>query len=311
MSNNKAKSKGSQPIIKKIIKNTANVGEKLPVVLVKENRLNDYLRVFSGSPNGVSREFVLHHPIGITDLAVDDWVMSEPSDVPLLLSRAKDPNGQRIADAKAKWLTEKAIIANILRREGDGNIHYAVEDSSTRKEFFEELQLEFAKKQKADKTKNKFDLNTELDASDDPRAAKEAELRTLYAGLKTAVDARFASTYRTCGGSRGDHPQEALEWAKGLTLPVISDMLILHGTNGPQKKPAPVASAAIESSNKSVPDSISTYSKQHGQWCFIDNSIPADKRDNMKKTLRTLRENLKAVMKKDYTFTIAEASAQV
>lgn len=68
-----------------------------------------------------SRHFVVHRPIGITDLPADAWVISPAEEVPLLLARAVDPNAQRTSQLRAEYREHLATLckpALLVYKEG-------------------------------------------------------------------------------------------------------------------------------------------------------------------------------------------------
>jgi hypothetical protein len=293
----------SSPVIKKAVVNTANPGEALPVKLVKGNYAGDYVRVFLGSLSGIRREVILHHPIGITDLDGDEWVESEFSDLPLLLSRKDDPYKNKLAELRAGWLVSEAIASGYLKREPDGSVVYdVVSTTTTRKQFFDELKAEFIKNQRD--TKQKFDINVALAGSIDVRSGKEALIRKLFAEKAEEADAKFASAYLTCGGSRADRPQVPVKWAKNLTPQIVCDMLIKHGLDGPQIT-TDVASVGVTAS-VAPPSTIAVSNTGKGtyQWCFLPKDLKPETKRDAKKAFKELKDIFGAETGKDYIFSV-------
>lgn len=266
------------------------------MVLSKDKRVGDYLRVYVGATSDVHREFVLHRPIGLTDLQDDDWVMSEPSDIPILLSRSEDPNKKVIADQRANWLIGKAVEATLLKAEKDGSIVYNSSNPTSRSEFFSELKSEFEKNERKG-SKSKFDLLSALNKSTDPRAGVELRIRDLFSKRSAEADGSFPSTYRTLGGVRGDQPQVALSWARGLKIQEVADVFIKHGVNGP-----PIAGGPrVGGYARKVPvDDISVLTKgseaNPNQWCFLpdglDKTIRKDVHDKLRKVRNIVNSKL-------------------
>jgi hypothetical protein len=311
MSNNKSKTK-SNPIIKKVVKNTANVGDKIPVELVKDNRIQGgYLRGFLGSTTGVTREYILHHPIGVTHLEDDEWVISDPSDVPILLSRTKDPYGQKLADGKAKFLTDKAVEAKYLKLIEGGDLVYTKGKPTTRKAFFTELETEFQAREKPAGSNVKFDVQAALGTSTDDRARVETHIRKLFADMRGEADARFASNFVTCGGPRGDRPQVPLGWAKGLTPANLSDMLLKHGTEGPPRTVEPTESVGVAASvQMDFGGSVNTSSAgQPGQWCYLPRGLSKKVKKEVKLQLQQVKLLLEKETGEEYFFEVSHATS--
>jgi hypothetical protein len=309
MSNNTSTKARSAPIVKKEVKNSCGPGTNIPVILNDEPRLGEYLRVLIKSTTGVTRELIFHHPVGVTDLDDDDWVVSEVGDIPSLLSRMKDPHAEEIAAARAAWLEQKAIEAGLLEKDASDNTVYTGSTQTTRAAFFKELK-EIHSKKKTDKVKpDKFDLKDALSRSVDSRAAKEAAIRDLFANQAAAVEREFSSTFRTMGGSRGDRPQEAIGWAKKCTAASLSDMLVKHGIEGPM----------LSSSTESVGDAkpfrfpkrvtTNTTGGESDQWCFLPGSLSKTAKKKTKDALNNIKNALDAAGHKNLVFTVSERSA--
>jgi hypothetical protein len=283
------------------------VGEVISITLVKENRMKDYIRVFLGSLSGTRREAILHPPIGQTGLEEDEWVMSDPSDIPLLLSRVDDPKKEVLRDLRVRWILEKAVVAGHLKKEVDGTYVYAVGEPSTRGAFFAQLRSEWAAKQPKDQ-KGQFDLNSALAACVDPRNTAERAIRKMLADYAKEAEEKFPSRYLTCGGSRGDRPQESVQWAKGLPAQNVCDMLVLHGINGPPTEPQTEESGGDTVDGTSVPGTVCTNATgTASQWCFLPAGIPKDARGRTRALLATAKRELEAATGKKYIFTVTEA----
>lgn len=218
-------------MIRKVTSNKTPPDDKLRTELVEEKRLGTYLRVFLGSSNGVRRETIVHRPVGITDLDGDEWVMSELSDITYLLSRTRDPRAQMIDAARSKWIEEQLLVDGLLKIVNDEAVLSVMNNPMSRAAYTKSLREAW----KAAGNPNKsFDLATELSKSADPCAVKETEIRSrLATKLGGEADLKFKSAFRTCGGSREDRHQEAVKWAKGLTMTSVMDTLLNYGIHGP------------------------------------------------------------------------------
>jgi hypothetical protein len=297
----------SAPIVKKEVRNTAKVGEAISITLVKENRMKDYIRIFLGSLSGTRREAILHPPIGQTGLGEDEWVMSDPSDIPLLLSRVDDPKKEALRDLRTNWILEKAVVAGHLKKEADGTYVYAVGEPTTRSVFFAQLRSEWAAKQPKDQ-KGKFDLNSALAACVDQRNTAERAVRKMLADYAKEAEGKFPSRYLTCGGSRGDRPQVSVQWAKGPPAQSVCDMLVLHGINGPPAGPLTGNSDGDTVAGTDVPGTVCTSGTGNStQWCFLPADLPTDIRKGTRASLAKVKKELEAATGKKYNFTVSEA----
>jgi len=94
--------------------NPAHAGE---FSFVNDPRVKDSFVVMVAAPEGI-RSFTFHHPIGITKLDGKQWVVSETSDIPLLLSREKDPNKKLVDEARDGKILRSAVRAELLKTSG-------------------------------------------------------------------------------------------------------------------------------------------------------------------------------------------------
>lgn len=70
--------------------------------------------------------FVVHHPIGVTDLDEKDWVFTNASEITNLLARSEDPQQNEIEKARAKVRTDVLVAAGLLTRVDDA-VHYVLD----------------------------------------------------------------------------------------------------------------------------------------------------------------------------------------
>jgi len=71
------------------------------------------------SSGQTTREYTIHHPIGITDLDDWDWVMTETSEVQSLLQRIDDPGSAKLNQQRNAYVIKWAITSSLLK-EGTG-----------------------------------------------------------------------------------------------------------------------------------------------------------------------------------------------
>jgi len=73
------------------------------------------------SDGSFTRTFVMHHPIGKTDLDGGDWVTSPVEEIPILVARADDPDAQRTAQMRAAYREHLASLQEpkiLVEKEG-------------------------------------------------------------------------------------------------------------------------------------------------------------------------------------------------
>lgn len=184
-----------------------------------------------------SWQFTVSRPIGITDLAEDDWVINSTESMTQLLANREDPSQGAINQERARVRTQLAVKAGLLEiREVDGRneVFYPMgvvprnrilkdaEDAlKDRKKELESLRdTATGKGQKvlySNQLAQTRDVAKFLGASD--REA-EVELRKFYQKPEVVlmVEELVPQNYRTLGGEFNNTPQTAIAGARGLPL---------------------------------------------------------------------------------------------
>jgi hypothetical protein len=274
-----------------------------------KDKVSDYLRVFYGTPDDLRREILFHRPIGINDLdAVNDWVLSTPKELGLLLSRKDDPSKESLEKVRSKWILNRLVELSLLRVTGEGEYVYEVDgETSTRKAFFTELKKEFEESEAAKaNSKLKFDLADALSRSADPRGGVEAKIRNQTPGLGQTAAELFPTLHRTRRGINEDVEQTAIGWAKGLSTTQLADMLIRHGNEGPKPavKPASVAGTSAPTSASVSVTSVSIgKTKLH---CVLPADIPKDVESVIRSHIGKARAAAESATGKKYLFEMRE-----
>jgi len=197
-----------------VVGNIPNIDFRPP-----EKHLNGAITVVIS--NGVTtRSWILHHPIGRTDLVGADWVLSQAEAVPELLSRKTDDDAQRVAQLKAVERLRLASQAGILewKPDLDGYVYSGTTE-------LRDHVVAAARERAQRKTKEDFDNQKKIHPKGDgpalkPRAypdcIKSAAIRKLERRfidfcqsdeVKAAVDAKHPDTFRTRSGPRKDQDQ--------------------------------------------------------------------------------------------------------
>jgi hypothetical protein len=214
------------------------MGETLKAKLEKNGKY-EYIRFFLGGPDGeIPNETVYHHPIGITNLGEDEWVASAPTDVTLLLSREKDPNGKDLLIKRAAHKKQAAEDKKLIQTSADGAVLYPSGEDRNKflkphrdaaKKLVKERQLVIQDWKSGDgayrptappqKLNENEELLKILSGLTDQAAKEEIALAEFYSS-KEAIDGAnqaFPDSYETKKGPYADVSQVPLPWAKGLT----------------------------------------------------------------------------------------------
>jgi hypothetical protein len=124
-----------------------------PIEYVPDKRLKGAVIFTVHTGGGLSRQMVCHHPIGITDLNGNDWVVSDISDINHLLRTKDDPGFEKLRAQRGMF--KFAVIArncpDLLYFGEDGVVYYH-EDTVPRSERISAARL-------AEKNANQGDKN--------------------------------------------------------------------------------------------------------------------------------------------------------
>lgn len=191
-----------------------------------EPRIGDSFVVVVAGPNGV-QSFTFHHPIGHTDVDVDDWVCTPVGDIPSLLSRREDPDE---ADRKAKrdkFRLDLAVDAGLLKRTGkDGQLVYP-DTEINRQDALGVARAAAKEAVKSEKGTPPPDLYIRF--LDQKIQEKESVIRKFLADPQTIQKAenKFpASGFRTRGGPLADREQVGVDYLSGLSRTQATDAVV-------------------------------------------------------------------------------------
>jgi hypothetical protein len=261
------------------------IGKPMSIELAKEQTMGDYLRLFLGNSNGgIRREVVIHRPIGITDLASDEWVLSPVGEVSTLLSRRKDPYHGRLEAEKQAWLAKQLIAEGLLKENPSGEV--VLPCGNPRGTLPAALRAKWKAQNPESK---KFDVWEVLKSSPEKEAQEEIMARDAFAAHGLAADKIFVSSYRTRSGPNEDIDQCALGWAKGLPLSAVADTMVKHGISGPPTAPLGDLVGVAGPVNSGTDE---TSAGRRDQWCFLPSSVPPDARKEARNIAKALREFL-------------------
>jgi len=309
MSTTLKKTKSSGPSVKKV-QNKAGPSEALKVILNRETKLGNYLRLFVSTDLAAKREYVLHHPVGMHSLQDDDWVVSEVSDIPLLLQRSDDPNAQKLIALKSGWIQEQLVAEGLITLNSNGEGTYP-NSGKVRSDFLKSLK-EAWKKENPDGKKTNFRIGDALSLSSEQAASEESDIRAYMAVIGPVADLKFKSNHETKGGTRGDRPQVCSEWMSGKTPNELLDALVKGAIEGPSTTKTTGGDGAMD--DVGVADEVIDNIIGGGhpdQWCFLDPSISAEGKAKIKPTLRTIKEDLSSNNEDEYVFIVARKERTV
>jgi hypothetical protein len=192
---------------------------------VNEPRIGDSIVVVLAGPSGV-QSFTFHHPIGVTDVDVEDWVCTPTADIPSLLARKDDPDE---ADRKVKrdrYRLHLVVHAGLLRKSDTDEQLIYPDTEINRQDALAAARSAAKDAVKAEKSKTPPDLYIRFL----PQAVQEKEvaIRGLLAAKTTiqAAETKFPSSgYRTRGGPLADRDQESVEYLEGYSRSQASDAI--------------------------------------------------------------------------------------
>jgi hypothetical protein len=170
----------------------------------------------------VTRQYTFHHPIGITALKSDDWVLTPTGEITMLLARQEDPSRARLDEARLKERLELAVNSKFLTKIA-GNpdeYHYAGTKNDRHKALDVARKLAKQDKERSEKSKdNKMSVEIVAGYPDfdpihylDKENAKMEGLIRAYWGqddTKKYLDKKFESLYQTCSGPMANVKQKS------------------------------------------------------------------------------------------------------
>jgi len=179
--------------------------------------LRDPIHILFTTGPSLKMEQVVHHPIGVTNLEKDEWVISSLEDVMLMANRREDPRKKAIDERRGHYIhnlmaTGDRGCPTIF---SDGKIYYRGDTrlSKPREDWLKQLRQDPCPLT-ADE---QLFVNTE-----------ESQIRhwKLTHGIREEVETRFPYTFSTCGGPLEERPQVAQTEFKGLPKEAVVDLLI-------------------------------------------------------------------------------------
>jgi hypothetical protein len=221
------KDKAPTRVITKQVVPNLNPTAAASLVFKSDTKVGKYLRIIQGSPSG-NTEYILHHPIGVTALRGDQWVLSDPSEVAHLVSRIDDPDAEKRKQDLEELQLHACLKLPDVFADADGLLEYtAFTKIGTYSDF--RATVKEAKKSAG----SKWNRANWLNQSTDERAKIELRLDAIKAKTQVEFERKYPNTYQTRGGPRRDQDQVALEWADGLSLEQLQNELFRAYSEGP------------------------------------------------------------------------------
>jgi hypothetical protein len=191
-------------------------------------------------PHG-STQYTICRPIGITNLRADDWTLIKSDEIPVTLSRAKDPRQGEINQIRSMTKNRMLVAAKLLtQKEVDGTpVFYYPSDSVNprnillnsaaveKKSMVSSLKKEMESLPKKNSGREKQELNSRIQkASDILEYLKEEDrksevaIRNYLANPKVQAEVlnKHPTLHRTLVGPFGDQQQIAIRGARGQPL---------------------------------------------------------------------------------------------
>jgi hypothetical protein len=276
--------------VKKTVSKKAGPTENLQFELLKDKAVGDYLRLTLGTPGHKTSEMILHHPIGVTDLEDDDWVLSSPEEVAQLKSRSKDPNENSIQAKRTEYVRQKAVDDKKIEIK-DGTVFYYGIAKEDRSMFLEGLKKKTLQKHE-NESNYKFILELALNEADQSDASVKAEkdFRQWVGPIRKEAEKLFPQVFRTAKGSLEDIPQAAIDWLKAKKITEVGAQLIKHGVSGP------VADSGEPDNDDFTIDGASGAANQ---WFFFKSGSKAEKkkiRDSIANIRKEIGLNFRVVI---------------
>lgn len=184
-------------------------------------------------------DLVVHHPIGVTKLHPDDWVITPQSETLELLHRKENPNKQKLRDVRNHKMTDYLLRSKLLTlNEDDGLIYYAGIDDVDRKTALKAL--------------SEYPDSAHIPKSlKDYRNCEERIKRyKLLNDLQVRVEEEYPDDYTTAAGPLRDRPQKAIPGLNGLSHAQVRDELMTRIYSGYSEveghmSPSPTASTGV------------------------------------------------------------------
>jgi len=213
--------------------------KKMELQIATDPKLGEYAILCLVGPFG-AQQYTICHPVGITDLSDDDWVLIPTGEIPVTLSRRQDPNREEINKQRSVMriseLVEKGLLCS-KKTESSFLVYYPsdmvvprsahLNEANTRKKAeLRRLKLELSNLEKGDAARKQV-LNSEIQRCADilqflPESVRAEEIKVRRFLNDPKVEERIANKHpylhRTMVGPFGDQPQRAITGARGFPL---------------------------------------------------------------------------------------------
>lgn len=183
----------------------------------------DVVLTLVGTSSGtVSKK--IHHPIGITPLQADEWVISNSSDTPLALSRAKNPAKEICERLCRVEMYTLAVVAKVLKYV-DGKVYLPSDEGGTLRQ-----DAEAPTKFKAKDVGMIGRIDHLGFMSGNPFVEEKAYLDFIQDDVNIAkVTKKFPlAGHATRMGTSNDVDQVAIESLANLPAPTVRDIVLAH-----------------------------------------------------------------------------------
>jgi len=167
-----------------------------------DSRLKGAFVVLIAGPGGATRQYTIHHPVGVFDsdeVGKSNWVVSKTSQIPELLSRVKDPSLGKLQESRNLALDAKfASMQSKSFKMQNGVLYYAADLKKSRKEYVADARL--AEKKDVDRDPNdKITGESMVNYLPEKFRAIEAAFRTWKKSKEAReyAERKIPQTYRT------------------------------------------------------------------------------------------------------------------
>ena len=178
--------------------------QPLPSDTVQSSHLKDQITIVVQGPGSKRTELVVHHPIGITDLSADDWVVTTIYGVAELLGRTKNPNLQNLNRKRSEALRTKLFQSGVALKLENGDLSYPGQEDS-RQQILKDL--------KAGRYAPEKEMRVE---------AMEAKFIKAQLPYLLEVQKEHPDEFRTASGPLWDRKQVAVSEYKGMPADSIA-----------------------------------------------------------------------------------------
>jgi hypothetical protein len=198
-------------------------------------------------------QLTMSHPIGITDLDREDWVINRTDDVMAMIKSSADPAQGEINQERAQTRTRLAVDAGFLVSHEEGGrlvFYYPNREDRSRNDLLDDARgamkewlgskntLLKETKDPGDKQRIALEISRYGGSPDhfmdETTAAAEGRLKEFYQMPEVVELAirEHPQHFRTRGGPFGDEPQCALPAFRGLTIDAAVNKLARALTSG-------------------------------------------------------------------------------